>query len=53
MYQGLTSALETVATWFQSASLAVPLSQLSVMTWVMFVISGLFHSKDPFNVPER
>jgi hypothetical protein len=53
MYQGLASVLEDVATWLQSASQAVPISQLSIATWLVFVISGAFGSKNAFNFAEQ
>jgi len=53
MYQGLTSALESAASWLQFASLALPLSQLAIATWVMFVVSGSFNSKNAFNPHEQ
>jgi hypothetical protein len=53
MYQGLTSILEDVATWLLSASQSVPISQLSIATWAVFLISGAFSSKTAFNVAEQ
>ena len=53
MHQGLTASLEEAATWLQAASQAVPVSQLSVVTWVVFLISGSFASKNAFNAPEQ
>jgi len=53
MYQALVSALNDVAWWLQSASQVVPISQLSLVTWVIFVISGSFNSKTAFKVREQ
>jgi len=53
MYRRLTPALEQVATWLQGASQAVPISQLSFMTWVMFVISGSINLRSAFNISEQ
>jgi hypothetical protein len=53
MYQCLLSALDYVASWLQSASQAVPVFQLSVMTWVMFVIARLLDPRRAFNAPEQ
>jgi len=53
MYQALVSALGDAASWLQSASQSVPISQLSFMIWVMFIVSGCFAAKNAFNVPEQ
>jgi hypothetical protein len=53
MQQALVSALGDVASLFQSVSQAIPISQLSLMTWVFFIVSGRFASKEAFNVPEQ
>ncbi|HXW95435.1 MAG TPA: hypothetical protein VEJ19_07000 [Nitrososphaerales archaeon] len=53
MYQALASALHGVAWSLQSASQVVPISQLSIVSWVMFAISGFFDSKKAFKVPEQ
>jgi len=53
MYQALASVLNDVAWWLQSASQVVPISQLSLVTWVVFVISGSIDLKKVFKVPEQ
>jgi len=53
MYQALASALNDLAWWLQSASQVVPISQLSLVTWVVFVISGSLDSKKAFKAPEQ
>jgi len=53
MYQALAAALNDLAWWLQSASQVVPVSQLSVVTWVMFVISGSFPYKKAFKAAEQ
>jgi len=45
MYQALATALSDVAWWIQFASQVIPISQLSIVTWVIFVIAGSFNSK--------
>jgi len=53
MYQALATALNDVAWWLQSASQVVPISQLSLVTWVIFVISGSFNPKKAFKVRKQ
>jgi hypothetical protein len=53
MYQGFVSAFGDAASWLQAAFQAVPIFQLSIMTWVMFIISGCLCSTKVFNVPEQ
>jgi len=53
MYQALASVLSDLAWWLQSASQVVPVSQLSLITWAMFVISGSFDSKKAFKATEQ
>ena len=53
MYQGLALSLDVLATWLQSASERVPVSQLSLMAWAMFVLSGSFAGRSPFNSTEQ
>jgi hypothetical protein len=53
MFQALAATLSDVAWWLQSASQIVPISQLSLVTWLMFLISGLFNSKKAFRAPEQ
>jgi len=53
MYQALASVLDDLAWWLQSASQVVPISQLSIVTWVMFVISGSLDFKKAFKSPEQ
>jgi len=53
MYQALAVALNDVAWWLQSASQVVPISQLSLVTWLMFVITGSFNSRKAFRIPEQ
>jgi hypothetical protein len=53
MYQALASALNDLAWWLQSASQVVPISQLSIATWLMFVISGYFDFKEPFKASKQ
>jgi hypothetical protein len=53
MYQGLASSLHGLASWLQSASENVPISQLSLMAWVMFVLSCSLAGNNPFNTPEQ
>jgi hypothetical protein len=42
MFTGLTASLLELATWLQTASMVVPVSQLSLVSWFMFVITGVF-----------
>ena len=42
MLTGLTASALELATWFQTASLVVPISQLSLISWLMFAIGGAF-----------
>jgi len=53
MHQALASALNDLAWWLQSATQLVPISQLTIVTWVVFVISGSFKFKVPFKAPEQ
>jgi hypothetical protein len=53
MRQILLSAIGDLASWLQSASQAVPISQLSLIAWVMLNISSRFDPLNPFNVPEQ
>ena len=53
MYQGLAFSLDGLAAWLQSASERVPISQLSLMVWAMFVLSVTFARKSPFNSTEQ
>jgi len=53
MYQALASGLADVAWWLQSVSQAIPISQLSLVTWVIFVISSSFNSKKAFKVRKQ
>jgi hypothetical protein len=49
----MISALDDVTSWLQSASQTFPTFQLSVITWVMFIISGRYEARRAFNVPEQ
>jgi hypothetical protein len=42
MLTGLTASALLLATWFQTASMVVPLSQLSLVSWFMFAVTGAF-----------
>ena len=53
MYQALASVLGDLAWWLQSASQAVPISQLFLVTWAMFVVSGALNSKKAFKTPKQ
>jgi len=53
MSERLVSALRGIASWLQSASQVVPISQLSVVTWAFFTIFGSFDSKSAFNITEQ
>jgi len=53
MYQALVSALGDAASWLQSASQSVPISQLSFMVWAMFIVSGRFDARNVFNASEQ
>ncbi|HYA55369.1 MAG TPA: hypothetical protein VED22_01090 [Nitrososphaerales archaeon] len=53
MYQALTSALNDLAWRLHSASQVVPISQISVVTWAMFFITGSFDSKKAFKAAEH
>ena len=53
MYQCSASALEEAATWLQGVSQAVPVSQLSFIAWLMFVITGSISLKSVFKFPEQ
>ena len=53
MYSTLASALQALASWMQSASQAVPLSQLSLMAWALAAASGSLVSQLAFNDAER
>jgi len=53
MYQGLASALMEAASWLQVTSQTVPISQLSLLTWVIFVVSCSFNDRNAFKVPEQ
>ena len=53
MYQGLASFLIGLASWLQLASESLPISQLSIVAWIMFVLSGSFAGNNPFKFPER
>ncbi len=53
MRKGLTATLRQLASWLQLASQAVPISQLSVMTWLIFAASGSVSSWNPFNIHEQ
>ncbi len=53
MYESLASTLSDLASWLQSASQAFPISQLSLMSWLAFVVSGSLASKKAFNLTEQ
>jgi len=53
MYQGLASFLIGLASWLQLASESLPISQLSIVAWIMFALSGSFTRNNPFKSPER
>jgi len=53
MYQGLALSLDGLAAWLQTASERVPITQLSLMAWAMFVLSVTFARKSPFNSTEQ
>jgi hypothetical protein len=42
MLTGLTAPVLELATWLQTASMVVPVSQLSLISWFMFAVSGAF-----------
>lgn len=37
---GLTASVLELATWIQTASMAVPISQLPLITWFLFAVGG-------------
>jgi len=51
--QGLAESVQGIAAWLQSVSAMVPVSQLSIITWVMVMVSGSLASGASFNRPER
>jgi hypothetical protein len=53
MYPPLASFLQALAAWTQSASQAVPLSQLSLIAWMLLAASRSLVSSAPFNDTER
>ena len=40
MLTGFTASALQLATWLQTASMVVPLSQLSLISWFMFAVTG-------------
>lgn len=42
MYTDLTAWLQDLAAWLQSAAMIVPISQLSLISWLMLAASGSF-----------
>ncbi len=40
MFTGLTASVLDLATWIQTASMAVPISQLSFISWFLFAVGG-------------
>lgn len=53
MYTDLTAFLGDLASRLQSVALFVPISQLSLVSWLMFVITGSVGSQKPFNAAEH
>lgn len=52
MLTGPTASVLELATWLQTASLAIPMAQLSFVSWLMFVAGGALR-QGPFNATER
>ncbi len=42
MYTALAASLQQLASWLQSAAAVIPVSQLSIVSWLMFAVSGAF-----------
>jgi len=40
MFTDLTASFLELATWLQTASMVLPVSQLSIISWLMFAVSG-------------
>jgi hypothetical protein len=53
MYTSLASMVQTIATYLLSASQALPVSQLSVVVWLMFAASRSMAARNSFNSAER
>jgi hypothetical protein len=53
MYQGLAELLQGLGTWLQSVSPYVPVSQLTIVTWAIFMATQSFSSKKAFNAHEQ
>ncbi|HXY56101.1 MAG TPA: hypothetical protein VEH01_00670 [Nitrososphaerales archaeon] len=53
MYEGVAELFQGLGTWLQSVSPYVPISQLSILTWVIVMVSQSFASKDAFNTHEQ
>jgi hypothetical protein len=53
MYQGLAELLQGMGTWLQSVSPYVPISQLTIVTWAIFMVTQSFSSKKAFNAHEQ
>lgn len=53
MYSGLISSVDEVVSWLLSASQSVPISQLSLIAWLVFAFGGSSVSRSSFNTPER
>ena len=53
MFQGLAELLQGLGTWLQSVSPYIPISQLPIATWVIFMAAQSFSSKGAFNAHEQ
>jgi len=53
MYPAIASAIQTIGTLLLSASQTLPVSQLSVVAWVILAASRSITSRDSFNTTER
>ena len=49
----LATRLQQLGSWLQSAAAAVPISQLSAVTWAVFVVGGACGANGAFNTSER
>lgn len=53
MYQGLAESLGELAWFLQSVSQTIPVSQVSLLAWLMYVISCSLTNQSPFKAPEQ
>ena len=49
----LATRLQELGSWLQAAAAAVPISQLSVVTWAIFAVGGACGANGAFNTSER